>query len=270
MTSHATHQPIISLRGVYKSFGSLHVLRGVDLDFEQGKTTVVLGPSGTGKSVMLKIIVCLLRPDEGSVSFHGRRIDHLSESELAEIRMKFGFLFQLSALFDSMNVQQNICFPMVEHLSLTAAQRQERCSSVLKMVGLDGTQTQMPANLSGGQKKRIALARAIALNPDVILYDEPTTGLDPIRADLINELILKLQRQMNVTSIVVTHDMHSAFRVADRLVMLNEGRIIADGTPDEIRQSKDPAVLNFVLGKADEADLAAINSSSNLVTEQAP
>ena len=249
--------PIISLREVYKSFGDLHVLRGVDIDFEAGKTTVVLGPSGSGKSVMIKHIVGLLRPDRGEVHFDGRRVDELSERELVEVRKQFGYLFQMGALFDSLTVGQNITFPLVEHSKIGRAERDRRCSEVLKLVRMEGTAEKLPAELSGGQRKRIALARAIALDPRVILYDEPTTGLDPIRADVINELIIALKRELGVTSIVVTHDMASAFKIADRVVMLYDGRLIADGTPDDFRDHTDPLVRAFVEGRSDLQELTA-------------
>ena len=248
----------ISLRDIWKRFGRLRVLRGVSLDFQRGHTTVVLGPSGCGKSVMLKHIVGLLRPDRGEVWIEGRRIDTLVERDLVEVRTKFGFLFQMGALFDSMTVEQNIAFPLEEHTHMTRAEQHERCREVLAMVGLQETGQKMPAELSGGQRKRIALARAIVLHPHVILYDEPTTGLDPIRSDVINELILKLQKALNVTSIVVTHDMASAFKIADRIVMLYDGRILFDGGAEEIRRSQDPIVRHFVEGRAQPEELEAL------------
>lgn len=251
---------IIALKGIYKSFGRLHVLRGVDLDFHHGQTTVVLGPSGCGKSVMLKHIVGLLKPDRGEVWFEDRRIDNLAERDLVDVRTRFGFLFQMGALFDSMTVEQNIRFPLGEHSKLPPEEQRERCREVLAMVGLQDAGQKMPAELSGGQRKRIALARAIALHPAVILYDEPTTGLDPIRSDVINHLIRKLQKALEVTSIVVTHDMASAFKIADRIVMLYDGKIVFDGTADQIRQSGDPVVKSFVEGKADPEELKALQA----------
>jgi phospholipid/cholesterol/gamma-HCH transport system ATP-binding protein len=251
-------QTIISLRDIFKRFGRLRVLRGVSLDFQRGHTTVVLGPSGCGKSVMLKHIVGLLKPDRGEVWFENRRIDTLPERDLVPVRTKFGFLFQMGALFDSMTVEQNICFPLIEHTHMSRDEQHQRCEEVLKMVGLSETGQKMPAELSGGQRKRIALARAIVLHPDVILYDEPTTGLDPIRSDVINELILKLQKALNVTSIVVTHDMASAFKIADRIVMLYDGRILFDGGAEEIRNSQDPIVRHFVEGRAQPEELKAL------------
>ena len=234
------------------------MLRGISIDFPAGKTTVVLGPSGCGKSVMLKHIVGLLKPDYGEVWFEDTRIDTLSESKLGPIRRQFGFLFQQGALFDSMSVRDNVGFPLLEHTKMTAEQREARIKEVLGMVGLADALDKMPADLSGGQRKRVALARAIVLEPKVILYDEPTTGLDPIRADVINELILKLQRQLRMTSVVVTHDLISAFKIADLTVMLHEGKVIFQGTPQELRESPDPIVQRFLRGEASEAELAGI------------
>jgi len=251
-------QAVVRLIDLHKSFGRLHVLRGITLDFPTGKTTVVLGPSGCGKSVMLKHIVALLRPDQGEAWFENTRIDTLGEARLVPIRRQFGFLFQQGALFDSMSVRQNIEFPLLEHTTLTPEHRLERVKEVLNMVGLEETLDKMPSDLSGGQRKRVALARAIVLRPKVILYDEPTTGLDPIRADVINELILKLQQELRVTSIVVTHDLASAFKVADLTVMLYEGKVVFRGTPDELRRSDEPIVQRFLKGEADEKDLAGI------------
>ncbi len=253
-------EPVIELRGVYKRFGVLEVLRGIDLKLWKGQTTVIIGESGAGKSVILKHIVGLLRPDAGSVYFHGERIDHAGERRLAHLRTRFGFLFQLGALFDSLTVAENIAFPIVEHTRLSPREVEEIVSRRLRMVGLDGTQAKRPAELSGGQRKRVALARAIAREPEVVLYDEPTTGLDPMRADVINELIRKLQREMQVTGIVVTHDMTSAFKVADRIVMLYEGRFIFDGTVEQIKASADTRVREFVEGRAAEEDLRSLYS----------
>lgn len=243
---------LIELRGVYKGFGALEVLRGVDLTLAAGMTTVILGESGAGKSVILKHIVGLLRPDAGAVYFHGDRLDEAGERRLAKLRTHFGFLFQMGALFDSLTVAENIAFPIVEHTRKPRREVEQIVARTLAMVGLEGTQPKHPAELSGGQRKRVALARAIALDPEVILYDEPTTGLDPVRADVINEVILKLQRELNVTSVVVTHDMASAFKVADRIVMLYEGRFIFDGTAEEVQRCTDPRVRTFVEGRAPE------------------
>ncbi len=253
--------PVVQLKDVHKSFGRQRVLRGITLDFPTGKTTVVLGPSGCGKSVMLKHIVVLMRPDIGSVYFDGHRIDQLRETRLAPIRRQFGFLFQLGALFDSLSVGENIAFPLREHTKLSAGEIEQRVRRVLQLVGLEETIKKMPADLSGGQRKRIAMARAIVLEPRVVLYDEPTTGLDPIRADVINELILKLQREFRVTSIVVTHDLTRAFKVADLTVMMHEGKILFRGTPEQLRSSPDPVVQRFLRGEASEEELASIRAT---------
>jgi phospholipid/cholesterol/gamma-HCH transport system ATP-binding protein len=254
-------ETIIELRGVSKRFGALTVLDGVNLSIARGKTTVVIGESGTGKSVLLKHLVALLRPDSGEVHFHGRRIDDLSEQELVESRKRFGFLFQMGALFDSMTVAENVAFPIIQHgdQNLASNDLDELVAQKLRMVGLDGLQSRRPGELSGGQKKRVALARAIALSPEVVLYDEPTTGLDPVRADVINELIIKLNRELNVTSLVVTHDMTSAYKVADRIIMLHHGKIIADADATWFKSCDDRRVRRFVDGKADEQDLKALD-----------
>jgi phospholipid/cholesterol/gamma-HCH transport system ATP-binding protein len=253
-------EPIIRLEDVSKAFGKLAVLRGVSLAIQPGQTTVVIGPSGCGKSVLLKHIVGLIRPDHGKVFFHNQELSSLSERELVTVRRQIGCLFQGGALFDSMTVEENICFPLHENDVGTIAERLERCRQVLALVGLDGTQWKYPEELSGGQKKRVALARAIALDPKVILYDEPTTGLDPIRADLINELILKLQSALGTTAVVVTHDMASARKIADRIVMLHNGRFIADAPPEDLDKIDDKVVSRFVRGQASEEELAELQT----------
>jgi phospholipid/cholesterol/gamma-HCH transport system ATP-binding protein len=252
--------PLIELRDVHRRFDALVVLNGVSLSIQPGQSIVIIGASGSGKSVLLKHMVGLLRPDRGQVFFDGQRIDHLPERKLMRIRRRFGFLFQLGALFDSLSVAQNIAFPLLEHSSQSAAQVRQTVARKLALVGLDAFEDKMPGELSGGQRKRVALARAIAMDPEVILYDEPTTGLDPIRADVINSLIIRLKRELGMASVVVTHDMNSAFRVADRVVMLHDGRFIFDGTPAQVQQSTDPVVRRFVAGEADERELAAIRA----------
>jgi phospholipid/cholesterol/gamma-HCH transport system ATP-binding protein len=249
---------LIELRNISKRFGKLVVLDGFSLSIEAGKSVVVIGPSGTGKSVLLKHIVGLLRPDTGEVWFEGNRIDNLSEAKIMDIRKHFGFLFQMGALFDSQNVFENVAFPLVEHTRQSREQIAIQVAEKLKLVGLPEIGKKMPGELSGGQKKRVALARALALNPQVILYDEPTTGLDPVRADVINVLIRRLNRRLKVTSVTVTHDMASAYKIADRIVMLQDGHIVFDGTPQEIQHSEIPVVRRFVRGEADEQELAAI------------
>ena len=260
---------VIVLDNITKRFGSNLVLDNVSLAIEKGKTTVVIGPSGCGKTVLVKHLIVLLRPNSGEVYFKNRRIDDLSENELNKVRTQYGFLFQGGALFDSLSVTENIVFPIKQHCEITDWREvEELVKAKLAMVGLDGYQNQFPANLSGGQRKRVALARAIALNPEVVLYDEPTTGLDPIRSDVINELILKLQRELGVTSIVVTHDMTSAYKVADRIIMLHKGKIVADGDADHIRNHPHPIVQQFIHGQVDEDDLAVLRMSGKISQAQ--
>ena len=249
-------QTIVELRQVRKRFGSLHVLRGVDLKLPRGQTTVIIGESGSGKSVLLKHILGLIRPDSGQVYIDGQRVDNLHERQWVPIRRRFGFLFQMSALFDSLTAGQNVAFPLREHTRLSDEEINRTVAEKLALVGLDGIRSKWPGELSGGQRKRVALARAIALSPHVVLYDEPTTGLDPIRADMINDLIIKLRTELGITSVVVTHDMTSAFKVADHIHMLHQGVFIASGSADDFRKSTDPRVRRFVTGDAD-LDLAA-------------
>ncbi len=254
------------LENVSKAFDGQTVLNGLSLSIEPGATTVVIGPSGCGKSVLLKHIVGLLKPDSGRVFYREHEVSAMTQRQLAHVRRRMGFLFQGGALFDSMSVQGNILFPLNEHGSGTRSQRVERCRQVLAMVGLDGLQDKMPEELSGGQKKRVALARALVMEPEVILYDEPTTGLDPIRADLINELILRLQSALGTTAIVVTHDMNSARKVADRIVMLHQGRFIADTTPAGLGQVKNDMLSRFVEGRASDEELAELSSGHIVAT----
>lgn len=267
--SHAEHNHILKVRNLIKKFGAKLVLDNISLSIEKGKTTVVIGPSGCGKTVFIKHLIVLLRPSSGEVFFNNRRIDDLEEDELKKIRTHFGFLFQGGALFDSLSVSENIIFPIRQHVKNPDwRQVEELVKSKLAMVGLDGYQNYYPADLSGGQRKRVALARAIALNPEVILYDEPTTGLDPIRSDIINELILKLQRELNVTSIVVTHNMASAYKVGDRIIMLHNGKIIADGNAEHIRNHPHPVVQQFINGQVSEDDLAVLRMSGSMSEAQ--
>lgn len=253
--------PIVRLQNIHKSFGQNRVLAGIDLEIERGKTTVILGPSGTGKSVLLKHIVGLIKPDQGEVYFEGQRVDTLKEPELVPIRKRIGYMFQLGALFDSMTVGENIAFPLIEHTDMDEAQQLACVARVLGLVGLSGFEAKMPAELSGGQQRRVALARSVVLEPCLVLYDEPTTGLDPVRADVINELILALTRQMGITSIVVTHDIASANKVADRILLMHAGEVVCDGTPEAVRGSTNPVVQRFVNGEADASDLDAIREA---------
>ena len=248
------------MRRITKGFNGTVVLDAVSLDIARGQTTAVIGPSGCGKTVCLKLMVGLLRPDSGTVAFDGRDITRLPERRLVDVRRRVGFLFQSGALFDSMTVAENIQFPLIEHGTHDRTKLRDRCREVLQLVGLDGMQQRHPEHLSGGQRKRVALARAIALNPDVIMYDEPTTGLDPVRADLINELILKLHGELHATAVVVTHDMKSATKVADRIVMLYKGHILADTTPDGLANVTDETVCRFVEGRATREELDELRS----------
>lgn len=250
---------VIRLEGVAKRFGSHEVLRGVDLSVRHGETTVVIGRSGCGKSVLLKIIIGLLRPDSGRVLVFGRDITTMSGDEIESLRLNFGMLFQSSALFDSLDVDRNVGFLLYEHTRMRRKDIRAVVRKKLAQVGLKDDLAKMPDELSGGMKKRVALARAIAMDPHIVLYDEPTTGLDPVTADTINDLILKTQKDLEATSIIVTHDMASADKVGDRIVMLHEGQIISDDTPEGVRQSGDPRVQSFVRG---DASLDAPDASS--------
>jgi phospholipid/cholesterol/gamma-HCH transport system ATP-binding protein len=250
-------EEIIRLERLHKSFGPLQVLRGIDLSFRHGETTVVLGQSGCGKSVLLKIIIGILKPEQGRVLVFGRDINQLDQKELEALRLNFGMLFQGSALFDSMTVLENVGFLLFEHTRLKPAEIRDVVREKLAMVGLNGVEDKMPEELSGGMKKRVALARAIVMDPHIILYDEPTTGLDPVTADTINDLIIKTQQELKATSIIVTHDMHSASRVADRMVMLDEGHILIDDTPEGVFNSADQRIQAFIHGSASMAQRAA-------------
>jgi phospholipid/cholesterol/gamma-HCH transport system ATP-binding protein len=242
----------IRIRGLHKRLGAQQVLRGVDLEVERGRTTVILGRSGCGKSVLLKNILGLMKPDRGEVCVDGQNIAGLPERQLGQIRKQVAILFQGAALFDSMNVEQNVAFPLREAGLKDWDAIRDRVALALEMVDLGGEQKKMPENLSGGMRKRVGLARAIVNEPHCILYDEPTTGLDPVVADSINKLIRRLQRRLGVTSIVVTHDMKSAFHVADQVAYLHDGRIYFHGTPDELRASGDPILKPFVEGTSED------------------
>ena len=260
---------VLVVKNLTRRFGANVVLDDISLTIEKGKTTVVIGPSGCGKTVLIKHLLVLLRPNSGEVYFKNQRIDNLGEDELNKIRTHYGFLFQGGALFDSLSVFENIIFPIRQHCVITDWRKiEELVKAKLAMVGLDGFQNYYPAALSGGQRKRVALARAIALNPEVILYDEPTTGLDPVRGDVINELILKLQRELGVTTVVVTHNMTSAYKIGDRIVMLHNGKIIADGDAEHIRNHPHPVVQQFINGRVSEDDLAVLRMSGTISQAQ--
>lgn len=240
----------IEIKDVYKSFGTNEVLRGVNFVINEGETLVVIGSSGGGKSVLLKLITGLLEPDKGEILYDGKTLKEMTAEEAEAHQMKFGMLFQSAALFDSLNVLENVGFVLEEHRGMKPAEIRLIVRDKLRMVGLEGIEHQLPASLSGGMKKRVGLARAICYDPQVILYDEPTTGLDPINSDVINELIISMQEKLHVTSVVVTHDMTSAYKVADRIAMLYRGQIIGSGTPEEIQKTTNPVIRQFVTGSA--------------------
>lgn len=242
---------MIKINNVHKSFVGNRVLRGLNLEIEKGETITIIGGSGCGKSVLLKHIVGLMKPEVGEIEVDGQEITKLGMEELAEVQKKFGMLFQGAALFDSLTVGGNISFGLRMLTDLDEREIKKTVSEKLSLVGLEGIEQLMPAELSGGMKKRVALARAIAMNPEYILYDEPSTGLDPIMADVINNLILDLQEKLRITSIVVTHDMVTAYKVSDRIAMLYEGRIEEIGTPEEIRETKNPVVRQFINGSSE-------------------
>ncbi len=242
---------MIELRDVHKSFEENQVLRGVSLKVRKGESVVVIGGSGSGKSVLLKHIIGLLKPDRGTVIVDSTDLSQLDEEGLNELRKKFGMLFQSSALFDSMPVWENVGFGLKRHTRLSDSEIKKIAIQKLRMVGLVGVEDLMPSELSGGMRKRVGLARAIAMEPEILLYDEPTTGLDPIMADAVNELIIKMRETLHVTSVTITHDMKSAYKIADTIAMLYNGVIIASGSPGEIRNTPDPVVRQFIEGRAE-------------------
>ncbi|MGH7480546.1 MAG: ABC transporter ATP-binding protein [Longimicrobiales bacterium] len=247
----------IELRDVRKAFGDKVILEGASLVVPEGETLAVIGYSGVGKSVLLKTIVRLLEPDGGSVVVDGRDVLALEPEELYELRRNVGYVFQFAALFDSMTVADNVAMGLRRMASMDAAAIADRVSESLRLVELEGFEDRQPGELSGGQRKRVGLARAIATHPKYLLYDEPTTGLDPVTTTVIDRLILKMRSELNVTSVVVTHDMKSAYRIASRIAMLYRGRIRFNGTPAEIQASEDPAVRGFVEGRPELAQEAA-------------
>lgn len=242
---------MINIYDLHKSFGDTQVLAGTNLHIKSNEVIVIIGQSGCGKSVLLKLIMGLLKPDKGHIEIFGKDITNLNGQELRRIQQKTGMLFQQAALFDSLTVGENVGFFLYENTPLDKKSIQEIVAEKLAMVGLSGIEGLKPASLSGGMRKRVGLARAIAYNPEIILYDEPTTGIDPVMGAAIDRLIKKLQEELSHTAVVVTHDMASAYRIADRIAMLHQGKIIALGTPEQIRESKDPIVRQFVRGEAE-------------------
>lgn len=242
---------MIEIINLCKSFGNKKVLDNLNLTINTGETTVIIGRSGCGKSVLLKHIIGLLKPDYGQVLIDGKDISRVNGKALNDIRMKFGMLFQGAALFDSLSVWENVSFSMIERKTENKDGIVKRASECLRLVGLSNVENLKPAELSGGMRKRVGLARAICMRPEIILYDEPTTGVDPIMGDAINNLITELHDKLKVTSIAVTHDMTSAYKIADKIAMLYNGKIISLGTPDEIKNTKDPVVKQFIHGEAE-------------------
>jgi phospholipid/cholesterol/gamma-HCH transport system ATP-binding protein len=247
----ATTPPMIAVRDLEKRIGRQEVLRGIDLTVGKGETLVIIGRSGGGKSVLLKHLIGLMQPDAGEIWIDGQNIIGLSERKLAAIRRKIGILFQGGALFDSMTVEENIAFPLREAGERNSKVIREKVNEMLEVMEMEGQQRKMPVNLSGGMKKRVGLARSIIRRPSCILYDEPTSGLDPVVSDSINRLIRRLQERFHVTSIVVTHDMKSAFHLADHIGYLHEGRIYFYGTPQDLQASSDPLLQDFLLGRSE-------------------
>ena len=241
---------MIELIDVHKGFGDHQVLNGVNLTVEKGESMTVIGGSGSGKSVLLKHIIGLLFPDRGQVVVDGQELNDLDEQGLNELRKKFGMLFQMAALFDSLPVWENVGFSLKQHTKLPDAQIRKIATEKLALVGLKDVEDKMPAELSGGMKKRVGLARAIAMDAAIILYDEPTTGLDPIAADAINDLIVDLRKKLGVTSVAITHDMQSAYKISDRIAMLYKGQIQEIGTPEQIKGTTNPIVQQFITGSA--------------------
>jgi phospholipid/cholesterol/gamma-HCH transport system ATP-binding protein len=240
---------LVEFRGLTKSFGDKEVLRGVDLRVNRGETQVIMGSSGSGKSVLLSMLVGLLSPDQGQVLVESEDVTRFRTiEEWRRVWLRTGFLFQGAALFDSMNVADNISFPLRQHAQMTEAKIADRVAEVLSWIELAGIEEKMPSELSGGMQKRVGLARAIVLEPEIVVYDEPTTGLDPLTSDTISELIRRLQRERKITSIVVTHDVRCAFLVADRVAMLDEGKILVEGPLEEIKASTQPKLRAFLYG----------------------
>lgn len=239
----------IIISDLYKNLRDKSVLKGVDLKIKKGDTLVIIGRSGCGKSVLLKHLIGLMKPDSGTIMVDNNNISSMEPKELSLIRKKFGMLFQGAALFDSLTIWENVGFSLIEHTKFTPKKILDIAVEKLKLVGLENVEFLKPSQLSGGMQKRVGLARAIATNPEIILYDEPTTGLDPIMSDNINRLIRDLQHKLNVTSVAVTHDMVSAYKIADKIAMLYEGKIIEEGTPEEIKNTKNPIVDQFIHGK---------------------
>jgi phospholipid/cholesterol/gamma-HCH transport system ATP-binding protein len=241
---------MIKIINLYKSFNGQEVLRGINLEIEDGKTTVILGPSGCGKSVLIKHILKLLVPDSGSIIINGEDITKLDARGMNNILRKLGVLFQGGALFDSMTIEENVAFPLYEHKKLAKSEISEKVKESLFLVGLSGTEKKYPSELSGGMRKRAAMARAIVTEPEILIFDEPTTGLDPITSDQIDNLIIEFNRRFNITNIVISHDIPGTFKIAHKIAMMYSGKIIEEGTPEEFRRSRNPVVRQFLERRA--------------------
>ncbi len=241
---HPEHPVVV--KGLRKAFGSQTVLNGIDLTVARGETLAIMGRSGTGKSILLKLLIRLQQSDAGSIRIHGREIGELDLAELNEIRKKVGFLFQQAALYDSLTVEENVAFPMTRHTTLSPAERKNRVRELLASVGMERDLAKMPSQISGGMQKRVGLARALALDPEILLFDEPTAGLDPITAGEIDRMILELKERRKITSLVATHDIHGARSFSDRVVMLNEGNVLIEGSFEDVRRSQDEFVTRFL------------------------
>jgi len=245
MNNQNDKQPVV-VKDLHKSFDNHPVLDGIDLVVGKGETLAVLGRSGTGKSVLLKLIIGLQQSDSGSISINGQEIKDLNLDQLNEVRKKVGFLFQKAALYDSLTVEENVAFPLDRHTKISVDERKNRARELLSNVGMGNDLEKLPSEISGGMQKRVGLARALSLEPEILLFDEPTAGLDPITASEIGELILKLKKEHNITSIVVTHDIHSAKIFSDRLILMDKGRVLIEGTFEDMQKSRDPFVTQFL------------------------
>ena len=247
----AHKEVVISVKNLVKNFGPRRIINDITLDIYQGETLVVMGGSGCGKSTFLRHLIGSIRPDSGEIWMFGKDIAKLSEDEMHEVRKKYGMLFQSGALFDSLTVGENIALPLREHTKLDETIINIVIKMKLELVGLRGFENLMPSQLSGGMKKRVGLARAIVMDPTIVFYDEPTAGLDPVMTGVVDKLTIDLTKKLHITSVVVTHDMNSVFRIADRIVMLHQGNVLQIGTPDEIKHSKNPIVQQFITGEAE-------------------